>query len=129
MNIVHIMLDLLPGEVVADAVPVQKLFWETSPFKRQALPQDFKETLTFQSFTGNVQTLGVIIAMATYLSVVFKQLQLLSLVCLLMFYRQTIIYYKEYKLIVPQTSWTKSTCIESHSWWPWRTSCTGLSRR
>ncbi len=59
MIIAHFMLDLLPGEVVANPVPVQKLFWETSPFKLQALPQDFKENLTFQSFTGDV-ALGLI---------------------------------------------------------------------
>ncbi len=56
MNIVDILLGLLPGEVAAIPVLSQKLFWETSPFKRQVLPQDFKETLTLQSFTGKVQT-------------------------------------------------------------------------
>jgi hypothetical protein len=52
-NVGTLLSEILPEEVfLVQTGKVKRFFWELSPFTITALPTDFKEVLTFQSFAG-----------------------------------------------------------------------------
>ena len=54
-NVAKLLAQILPEEVFlvqSDEIKLKRFFWESSPFVNPSFPTDFKEVLTFQSFTG-----------------------------------------------------------------------------